>query len=138
MEIKSYMTRIGQQARQAAGRMAKADTATKNRALTYIAEAIRRDAALLRAANQKDLDTARDNGLEPALLDRLSLSDKAIETMASGLEQIASLPDPIGEISGLKLRPSGIQVGQMRVPLGVTGSFTKHVPTSPSMQQDCA
>lgn len=121
MEIKSYMTRIGQQARQAAGRMAKADTATKNRALTYIAEAIRRDAALLRAANQKDLDTARDNGLEPALLDRLSLSDKAIETMASGLEQIASLPDPIGEISGLKLRPSGIQVGQMRVPLGVIG-----------------
>ena len=121
MEIKSYMTRIGQQARQAAGRMAKADTVTKNRALTYIAEAIRRDAALLRAANQKDLDTARDNGLEPALLDRLSLSDKAIETMASGLEQIASLPDPIGEISGLKLRPSGIQVGQMRVPLGVIG-----------------
>ena len=121
MEIKSYMTRIGQQARQAAGRMAKADTATKNRALTYIAEAIRRDAALLRAANQKDLDIARDNGLEPALLDRLSLSDKAIETMASGLEQIASLPDPIGEISGLKLRPSGIQVGQMRVPLGVIG-----------------
>lgn len=121
MEIKSYMTRIGRQARQAASQMAKADTATKNRALTYIAEAIRRDTALLRAANQKDLDIARNNGLEPALLDRLTLSNKAIETMASGLEQIAALPDPIGRISGLKSQPSGIQVGQMRVPLGVIG-----------------
>lgn len=121
MEIKSYMTRIGRQARQAASQMAKADTATKNRALTYIAEAIRRDTALLRAANQKDLDIARNNGLEPALLDRLTLSNKAIETMASGLEQIAALPDPIGGISGLKSQPSGIQVGQMRVPLGVIG-----------------
>lgn len=121
MEIKNYMARIGQQARQAAGQMAKADTSTKNRALMYIAEAIRRDIAMLRTANRKDLDAARDNGLEPALLDRLTLSDKAIETMASGLEQIASLPDPIGEITNLKSRPSGIQVGQMRVPLGVIG-----------------
>lgn len=121
MEIKNYMARIGQQARQAASQMAKADTSTKNRALMHIAEAIRRDIVMLRTANRKDLDTARDNGLEPALLDRLTLSDKAIETMASGLEQIASLPDPIGEITGLKSRPSGIQVGQMRVPLGVIG-----------------
>lgn len=121
MEIKSYMTRIGQQAREAAMQMAKADTATKNRALMFIAEAIRRDVALLRTANRKDLDMAEVSGLEPALLDRLTLSDKAIETMATGLEQIASLSDPIGEITNLKLRPSGIQVGQMRVPLGVIG-----------------
>lgn len=121
MEIKSYMARIGQQARAASAQMAKADTATKNRALMFIAEAIRRDVALLRAANRKDLDIAQDNGLEPALLDRLTLSDKAIETMATGLEQIASLSDPIGEITNLRLRPSGIQVGQMRVPLGVIG-----------------
>ena len=121
MEIKSYMTRIGQQAREAASLMAKADTATKNRALLFIAQAIRREVALLRAANLKDLDIAKDNGLEAALLDRLTLSDKAIETMATGLEQIASLDDPIGAISNLKLLPSGIQVGQMRVPLGVIG-----------------
>ena len=121
MEIKSYMTRIGRQAREASRQIAKADTATKNRALTFIAAAIRRDIALLRAANGKDVDIAKENGLEPALLDRLTLSDKAIETMATGLEQIASLPDPIGEITNLRLRPSGIQVGQMRVPLGVIG-----------------
>lgn len=121
MEIKSYMTRIGQQAREAASLMAKADTATKNKALMFIAEAIRRDIEPLRAANRKDLETARNNGLEPALLDRLALSDKAIETMAAGLEQIAALADPIGEITDLRLRPSGIQVGQMRVPLGVIG-----------------
>ena len=121
MDIKSYMTRIGQQARKAASEMARADTDTKNRALRYIAEAIRRDVAQLRAANQKDLDIAAENGLEPALLDRLTLSEKAIETMAAGLEQIASLSDPIGEITDLRLRPSGIQVGQMRVTLGVIG-----------------
>lgn len=121
MDIKSYMTCVGQQARDAARQMARADTATKNRALSFIARAIRREAALLRAANQKDLDIAKDNGLEAALLDRLTLSDKAIETMAAGLEQIATLDDPVGAISNLKLLPSGIQVGQMRVPLGVIG-----------------
>ena len=121
MDIKNYMTRLGLQARQAAARMAKADTATKNRALTLIAEAIRRDVSLLQAANQKDLEAAQENGLERALLDRLTLSDKAIDTMATGLEQIAALPDPIGAITNLKLRPSGIGVGQMRVPLGVIG-----------------
>ncbi len=121
MDIKDYMTRIGKQAREAAAVMAKADTATKNRALIYIAEAIRRETSALREANQKDLASAREKGLESALLDRLTLSDKAIETMATGLEQIAALADPIGAISGLKLQPSGIQVGQMRVPLGVIG-----------------
>jgi glutamate-5-semialdehyde dehydrogenase len=101
--------------------MAKADTAAKNRALTLIAAAIRRDAQILRDANQKDLAAARASGLEPAMLDRLTLSDKAIDTMAEGLAQIVSLPDPIGEISNMKYRPTGIQVGQMRVPLGVIG-----------------
>jgi glutamate-5-semialdehyde dehydrogenase len=101
--------------------MAKADTSTKNRALALIAAAIRRDAAILRAANDKDLEAARANGLEPAMIDRLTLSEKGIATMAEGLEQIVALPDPIGEISDLRYRPSGIQVGQMRVPLGVIG-----------------
>jgi glutamate-5-semialdehyde dehydrogenase len=121
MDIQHYMTDIGRAARKASRAMAKADTAAKNRALTLIAAGIRRDAALLTAANQKDLDAARATGLAPAMIDRLSLSEKAIATMAEGLEQIAALPDPIGEITNMKYRPTGIQVGQMRVPLGVIG-----------------
>ena len=121
MDIQHYMNTLGQSARKAARAMAKADTASKNRALELIAQAIRRDAALLTAANQKDLEQARSNGLAAAMIDRLTLSEKAIATMAEGLEQIASLPDPIGEISNMKYRPTGIQVGQMRVPLGVIG-----------------
>jgi glutamate-5-semialdehyde dehydrogenase len=121
MDIKQYMNEVGQRARKASRAMARADTAAKNKALSLIAIAIRRDADILRAANQKDLDAARANGLADALLDRLTLSDKAIATMAEGLEQIVALPDPIGEISNMKYRPSGIQVGQMRVPLGVIG-----------------
>jgi glutamate-5-semialdehyde dehydrogenase len=121
MDIQHYMNSLGQSARKAARAMAKADTASKNRALELIAQAIRRDAALLTAANQKDVEQARSNGLAAAMIDRLTLSEKAIATMAEGLEQIASLPDPIGEISNMKYRPSGIQVGQMRVPLGVIG-----------------
>lgn len=121
MDIQHYMTDIGRAARKASRAMAKADTAAKNRALTLIAAGIRRDAALLTAANQQDLDAARANGLAPAMIDRLSLSEKAIATMAEGLEQIAALPDPIGEISNMTYRPTGIQVGQMRVPLGVIG-----------------
>jgi len=121
MDIQQYMTEVGQRARNASRAMAKADTAAKNRALSLIAAAIRRDADQLRAANQKDLEAARAGGLAPALLDRLTLSDKAIATMAEGLEQIVALPDPIGEISNMKYRPTGIQVGQMRVPLGVIG-----------------
>ncbi len=121
MDIKHYMNDVGQRARKASRAMAKADTAAKNRALSLIAVAIRRDADLLRAANKKDLDAAGANGLAPAMLDRLTLSDKAIDTMAEGLEQIVALADPIGEISNMKYRPTGIQVGQMRVPLGVIG-----------------
>jgi glutamate-5-semialdehyde dehydrogenase len=121
MDIQTTMNNIGQAARKASRTMAKADTASKNRALTLIAQAIRRDAALLSAANQQDLAAARATGLAEAMLDRLTLSDKAIATMAEGLEQIAALPDPIGEISDMKFRPTGIQVGQMRVPLGVIG-----------------
>ena len=121
MTIQAYMTTLGEHARAASRTMSRADTATKNRALILIADAILRDAALLREANQRDLDAAAAAGLAPALLDRLSLSDKAIATMAEGLHQIAALADPIGEISNMKFQPSGIQVGQMRVPLGVIG-----------------
>jgi glutamate-5-semialdehyde dehydrogenase len=119
--ITNYMHQIGRQARAASRGMAKADTATRNQALLLIAAAIERDADMLRAANQRDLEAAAANGLEPALLDRLALSDKAIATMVDGLRQIVALPDPIGEITDLKFRPTGIQVGRMRVPLGVIG-----------------
>ena len=115
------MNNLGQRARAASRAMGRADTATRNRALTLIAAAILRDAEMLRTANGHDVDAARAAGLAPALLDRLLLSEKAIITMAEGLQQIAALPDPIGEISNMKFRPSGIQVGQMRVPLGVIG-----------------
>jgi glutamate-5-semialdehyde dehydrogenase len=121
MTIQQYMTDLGRRARTASRAMGRADTATKNRALELIAEAILRDRALLRAANQRDLDAATANGLAPAMLDRLGLSDEAITSMAGGLRQVAALADPIGEISDMKFQPSGIQVGQMRVPLGVIG-----------------
>ena len=121
MDINQYMKQLGERARVASRAMAKADTAAKNNALLQIAAAIRRDAAALRAANEQDLAQARANGLDAAMLDRLTLSQKAIDTMAEGLEQIAALPDPIGEISNMRYRPTGIQVGQMRVPLGVIG-----------------
>jgi glutamate-5-semialdehyde dehydrogenase len=121
MNITEYMQQLGQRARAASRAMARADSATRNRALLLIADAIERDSALLRAANQLDLDAAAAAGLAPAMLDRLQLSDKAIDTMVDGLRQIVALADPIGEISNMKFRPSGIQVGQMRVPLGVIG-----------------
>jgi glutamate-5-semialdehyde dehydrogenase len=121
MDIRIYMTQVGQQARAASRVMAKSDTSTKNRALALIAAAIRRDAAILRAANEKDLEAARANKLDAAMIDRLTLTDEGITTMAAGLEQIIALPDPIGEITNLRYQPTGIQVGQMRVPLGVIG-----------------
>lgn len=121
MDITVHMHQLGRQARTASRAMARASTATRNRALELIAAAIERDADDLRAANQQDLDAAQAAGLAPALMDRLALSDAAIATMVAGLRQIATLPDPVGEISNMKVRPSGIQVGQMRVPLGVIG-----------------
>jgi glutamate-5-semialdehyde dehydrogenase len=121
MDINEHMQTLGRQARAAARAMARADGATRNRALLLIADAIERDAARLREANRQDMDAARSAGLAPAMLDRLALSDTAIATMVEGLRQIVALPDPIGEISNMKFRPSGIQVGQMRVPLGVIG-----------------
>jgi glutamate-5-semialdehyde dehydrogenase len=121
MDIKEYMQTVGRQARAASRRMATASTAEKNAALLHIAAAIRREKAALVAANQEDLAAARAAGLEAAMLDRLTLSEKGIDSMAEGVEQVATLPDPIGEMGEFKFRPSGIQVGKMRVPLGVIG-----------------
>ena len=121
MDVKTYMQTLGKQARAASRAIASADANQKNRALLAMAAAIRRDAPVLLAANALDMQAARAAGLDAALLDRLEISAKSVAAMAEGLEQIAALPDPVGEITDLKYRPSGIQVGKMRVPLGVIG-----------------
>ncbi len=121
IDIKAYMQSVGREARAASRLMAKAETAAKNRALTAMAAAIKRDEHKLLAANALDLQSAKAQGLDAALIDRLTLTSKGVASMAEGLLQIAALADPIGEISDLNYRPSGIQVGKMRVPLGVVG-----------------
>lgn len=121
MDIEAYMRTLGQQARDASRQLAAASTETKNAALLAIASRLRSHKAALLKANAADLAQARADGLEPALIDRLTLSEAGVESMAAGLEQIAALPDPVGEITDVKRRPSGIQVGKMRVPLGVIG-----------------
>ncbi len=119
MDIQTYMHRVGREARKASRAMARAETRAKNEALLAMASAIERDADKLLAANKQDVDGARKRGLDSAMIDRLTLTEKSVASMAEGLRQIAQLPDPIGEITDLKYRPTGIQVGKMRVPLGV-------------------
>jgi glutamate-5-semialdehyde dehydrogenase len=120
-DVAQYMTSVGAAARNAARALARADTDAKDRALRAVAAAIRRDEAALLAANAKDVAAARAADQDSAFVDRLTLTPKTIAAMAEGLEQIAALPDPVGEITDLKFRPTGIQVGRMRVPLGVVG-----------------
>jgi glutamate-5-semialdehyde dehydrogenase len=127
-DIKQYMQQLGQQARAAARVMAQADTNAKNRALENIATAILLNSAQLIAENAKDVTAAKQNGLDAASVDRLTLTEKTIKGMAEGLRQIAALPDPIGGISDMSYRPSGIQVGKMRVPLGVIGIIYESRP----------
>ncbi|MDO8350665.1 MAG: glutamate-5-semialdehyde dehydrogenase, partial [Gallionella sp.] len=126
--IKEYMKGVGQAARAASRIMAQADTSAKNRALTEIAAALRDQSAKLLSANAVDVTAARANGLDEASIDRLTLTDKTVHSMAEGLLQIAQLPDLIGAISDLNYRPSGIQVGKMRVPLGVIGIIYESRP----------
>ena len=128
MDIQQYMMTLGQQARQASRSMAAADTAAKNRALLAIADALQAQRGALQSANQQDLAQAHASGLEAALLDRLELADKQLDTMIEGLHQVAALADPIGAITDLNYRPSGIQVGRMRVPLGVIGIIYESRP----------
>jgi glutamate-5-semialdehyde dehydrogenase len=127
-DIKTYMQQVGQDARTASRIMAQAGTAKKNRALENIAAAVLSSTAQLITANAKDTTAARINGLDAASIDRLTLTEKSVRNMAEGLLQIAALPDLIGEISDLKYRPSGIQVGKMRVPLGVIGIIYESRP----------
>ncbi len=128
MDIQSYMVSVGKQARAASRLIAKADTATKNQALTLTAQAVERDFKRLLDANAEDLDAARAKTLDAPLIDRLTLTEKTIAAMADGLRQIVKLPDPVGEISELKQQPSGIKVGRMRVPLGVVAIIYESRP----------
>jgi glutamate-5-semialdehyde dehydrogenase len=151
MDIQSYMYGVGRAARNAAREIARSDTHAKNLALETMAEAIERNAAQLRAANAKDIEAAKARGLEAAMVDRLTLSEKGVAAMAEGLRQIARLPDPVGEITDLRYRPTGIQVGRMRVPLGVIGIIyesrpnvavpkrsTRTRPSAPACTRACA
>lgn len=121
MDIESYMHDLGRAARAASRAVARSETRQKDLALLRMADAIERDAERLLTANGRDLDAARAQGLSDALIDRLTLTAKGVAGMAEGLRQIARLPDPVGAITDLDYRPSGIQVGRMRVPLGVIG-----------------
>jgi len=128
MDIKDYMQGLGLQARAAGRVLSRADTSKKNQALLAIAEALNKQQALLISENKKDLDAGLLNGLDAASLDRLALTPTSIKAMITGLQKIAALPDPVGEISNLSFQPSGIQVGQMRVPLGVIGIIYESRP----------
>jgi glutamate-5-semialdehyde dehydrogenase len=128
MDVQTYMHGVGRAARSAARLVAKADTATKNNALSIIAREIERTAAAVLDANARDVAAARAAGSDGASIDRLTLTQKSIAAMADGLRQIAALPDPVGEIINLRYRPSGIQLGQMRVPLGVVGIIYESRP----------
>lgn len=128
MDIAGYMAEVGQQARAAATLVAKSTTAVRNSALLATADALDAARGELAVANSKDLEKGRENGLDAAMLDRLELTPERIDAMIEGLQQVASLPDPIGEITDMTYRPSGIQVGKMRVPLGVIGIIYESRP----------
>lgn len=128
MDIHAYMTDLGQRARTAASAMARATTAERNQALNAIAGALDQARDTLAAENERDLAAARDSGLDAAMLDRLTLTPARVDSMIEGLRQVAALPDPVGVISDMRYRPSGIQVGRMRVPLGVIGIIYESRP----------
>ncbi|ARP92733.1 glutamate-5-semialdehyde dehydrogenase [Bordetella genomosp. 9] len=126
--VEQAMLALGENARRAAREMMRATGAAKARALTAMAEAIAENRDTLKAANEQDLETARANGLSPALLDRLTLSERTLTLMAEGLRQVAALPDPVGSIGPTTVRPNGMRVAQMRVPLGVIGIIYESRP----------
>lgn len=128
MDISAYMQQLGSQARQASSALAMADTAKKNQALLALADILAQSQQALMQANAKDLALGKEKGLDAALLDRLELNPARINTMLDGLRQVAALADPIGEITDMNYQPSGIQIGRMRVPLGVIGIIYESRP----------
>ena len=123
-----HMQTLGLQAKQASSQMAKASAAVKNHALRRLAALLRENVDALQVNNAKDLERARAAGLAEPMVDRLKLTPKVLETCAQGCEQLAAMPDVIGEIIGMKQQPSGIRVGQMRVPIGVFGMIFESRP----------
>ncbi len=128
MDLAHYVTSVGKRARDAAARMAAVESATKDDALLAMAQAIKDESALIKTENEKDLAAGRDAGLSRALIDRLTLTDTRIDGMVTALTEIAAQPDPVGEITRMVRRPSGIQVGRMRVPIGVVGIIYESRP----------
>ena len=128
IDVKKYMQQLGQRVRAASREIGRAETAVKNKALNVIADRIDAETVKLKQANALDLEAGKAKGLDAALLDRLELTDERIESMSEGLRQIVSLEDPVGVITDLAYRPSGIQVGRMRVPLGVIGIIYESRP----------
>ncbi|MBZ5488326.1 glutamate-5-semialdehyde dehydrogenase [Halomonas aquamarina] len=127
-DIPAYMKTLGKAARSAASALRRAETGTKNRALNAMANRLEGARQQILDANADDLARGQENGLDSALLDRLALNDARIDAMIEGLRQVAALPDPVGEIDGMSYRPTGIQVGKMRVPLGVVGIIYESRP----------
>ncbi|MFZ0488331.1 MAG: glutamate-5-semialdehyde dehydrogenase [Arenicellales bacterium] len=128
IDIQSYMTGLGERARAASRVLARTSTAAKDSALAAIAKRIDESRDALMVQNRKDLECARHSDLDAALVDRLELTDARVDAMIAGIRQVAELPDPVGEITDLSYRPSGIQVGRMRVPLGVIGIIYESRP----------
>ncbi|AFT67695.1 MULTISPECIES: glutamate-5-semialdehyde dehydrogenase [Cycloclasticus] len=127
-ELKDYMYSVGERAKRAARVIANADTGVKNQALAFIADEIEHQQSAILQANALDVKAGQDSGLDAALLDRLALNEERVQAISEGLRQIIALPDPAGEISQINSRPSGIKVGQMRVPLGVIGIIYESRP----------
>jgi len=128
LNVADHMQALGAQAKTASAQMAKASAALKNKALLQLAALLRENSAALQADNAKDIERAIAAGLDAPMVDRLKLTSKVLETCAQGCEQLAAMPDVIGEIIGMKQQPSGIRVGQMRVPLGVFGMIFESRP----------
>ncbi|MFP8965695.1 glutamate-5-semialdehyde dehydrogenase [Pokkaliibacter sp. CJK22405] len=128
LDVAKYMQELGKQARVASREIARADTMQKNAALLAMADAIENERPALVEANQRDLDRARATGMDAAMLDRLTLTEARIDSMLEGLRQVAALADPVGEMTDFRYRPSGIQIGKMRVPLGVVGIIYESRP----------
>ena len=128
MDIKHYIEEKGKKAREGARRLATLSTAVKNRALLEMADAIEREAERLKRENRKDIETGEAGSLSSALIDRLTLNDKRISEMAQGLREVAALPDPVGEVTRMWKRPNGMQVGKIRVPIGVIGIIYESRP----------
>lgn len=128
MNVADYMQTLGANAREASRVVARANTEQKNSALLAMAELIDADRDAITQANQKDLEAGKARGLDDAMLDRLALTPERIDGMIEGLRQVAALPDPVGDVSDMRFLPSGIQLGKMRVPLGVIGIIYESRP----------